>query len=148
MKIFGSQRRIPNLEAMLRNLAACLCVVACCLVATGCGDSGETTTTVSGAISYKGKPVTSGLINFLATGGRPMGGAIGADGAYEFELPPGDYQVRIDAPPPLPEGFKEGDPLTNLGPRPLPEKYANFNTSGLTATVTAGEAQTIDFALP
>src|SRR5262245_29496822 len=82
----------------------------------GCGKSGNTTT-VSGNISYNGKSVPGGLINFLAQGARPQGGAINPDGTYSFELPPGDYQVRIDTPPPLPAGWKEGDPASKL-PRP------------------------------
>lgn len=118
------------------------------LVATtvGCGDDVDTTT-VQGAISFNGAPVTSGVINFQAQGGRPLGGAINADGTYSCDLPPGEYQVRIDAPAPLPEGLKEGDPLPNL-PRLVPEKYAHFNSSGLTATVTNEAPQTIDFNLP
>lgn len=69
------------------------------------------------------------------------------DGTYEFVLPPGDYQVRIDAPPELPEGLKEGDPIPKLGPRLAPEKFADFNSSGLTLTVTGEKSQQADFAL-
>jgi hypothetical protein len=38
--------------------------------------------------------------------------------------------------------------MPELGPRPVPEKYASFNSSGLTASVQPGDAQTIDFTLP
>ena len=76
-----------------------------------------------------------GVINFQATGSRPLGGGINADGTYSLELPPGNYLVRIDAPPAFPPGYKEGDPLPRLGPRLVPEKYASFTSSGLTATV-------------
>jgi hypothetical protein len=114
----------------------------------GCGD-GNNTTTVSGTISFNGKPITSGVINFLAQGARPQGGGINADGSYSFELPPGEYQVRIDTPQPLPEGWKEGQPLPKLPPRQVPEKYASFNSSGLKANITGNEdPQTVDFKLP
>jgi hypothetical protein len=114
----------------------------------GCGD-GENTTTVTGKISFNGQPVTSGIINFLPDGGRPLGGGINADSTFSFELPPGNYQVRIDSPPPYPEGWKEGQPPPKLPPRQVPEKYANFNSSGLTANITGNDdPQTVDFALP
>jgi hypothetical protein len=118
------------------------------LGSVGCGQS-DGQTTVIGTIAYNGKPVTSGIINFLKQGGRPEGGGISADGSYSFALPPGDYQVRIDSPPPLPEGWKEGQPLPKLPPRQLPEKYASYSTSGLNASVTGNDdPQTIDFTLP
>jgi hypothetical protein len=111
----------------------------------GCGGNGPTTE-VSGKVTYEGKSVTSGLINFMPDQGRPLGGGIQPDGTYSFEAPPGNYQVRIDAPAPLPEGYKEGDPLPNA-PRLVPEKFANYGSSGLTATVTDEGGQTIDFNL-
>ncbi|HEX6961089.1 MAG TPA: hypothetical protein VF175_04430, partial [Lacipirellula sp.] len=64
----------------------------------GCG-GGEPVTEVHGTITFNGKPVTAGLINFQAEGGQPLGGEIQSDGTYRYELPPGEYQVRIDTPP-------------------------------------------------
>lgn len=116
------------------------------LVLVGCG-GGTGGSTVRGKITYQGKQVTSGLINFKGAQAQPLGGAIMPDGTYEFVLPPGDYQVRIDAPPELPEGLKEGDPIPKLGPRLAPEKFADFNSSGLTLTVTGEKSQQADFAL-
>jgi hypothetical protein len=115
---------------------------------SGCG--GKTSSkTVSGTVSYQNKAVTSGLINFLPQHGRPLGGAIESDGTYSVSLPPGEYTVRIDAPVPYPEGYKEGQPLPHLGPPLVPEKYANFNSSGLTAKIEEqGSSQQVDFKLP
>jgi hypothetical protein len=113
----------------------------------GCGP-GAATKNVAGTITYQNKPVTSGLINFMPEKGRPLGGGIESDGTYSVKLPPGKYQVRIDAPAPLPEGFKEGMPMPKLGPPLVPEKYANFASSGLTATVSDAGSQQIDFKLP
>ena len=122
-------------------------LVSSVFVLSGCGGGSETTT-VQGKISFNGQPVTRGAINFRAQSAGPLGGPIGADGSYSFELPPGQYAVRIDSPAPIPEGYKEGDPLPQLEPRQVPEKYASFNSSGLTATIEPGGSQTIDFALP
>jgi hypothetical protein len=114
----------------------------------GC-NRGWATKNVSGAIAYQNKPVTSGVINFLPEKGRPLGGGIESDGTYSVKLPPGKYQVRIDAPAPPPAGFKEGMPMPKLTPPLVPEKYANFASSGLTATIEEqGSSQQVDFKLP
>lgn len=127
---------------LFRNVVA---FVAIALIA-GC-DSGPETNSVNGKITYQGKPVTSGLINFRPQGGRPLGGGIQPDGTYQFDLPAGTYEVRIDSPGALPAGWKEGDPPGQMGPRQVPEKFASFS-SGLTATINDSGAQTVDFELP
>jgi len=137
------------ISRILGNLRCCLAVLACLLLvmADGC-DDGPSTYTVKGSVSYQGKPVTGGLINFKPARGQPLGGGIKADGSYEFQLPAGEYLVRIDTPPEIPEGWKEGDPHPELGPREVPAKYARFRTSGLTAMVQpSGEPLQIDYSL-
>jgi hypothetical protein len=116
------------------------------LLLVGCGD-GASTTTVQGKISYKGTPPVHGVINFAVAGQRPMGGFINPDGTFQVELPPGEYQVRIDSPPRIPDGVKEGDPLPKLEPRLIPEKFADFESSGLTATIGSESPQQLDFLL-
>jgi hypothetical protein len=128
-------------------LTKCALALLAIALAAGCGN-GPSTYTVSGHVTYKGQPVESGLINFQAAGQKPLGGAIDEEGAYEFELPAGTYQVRIDTPPALPPGWKEGDPPPKMGPRQVPEKFGSYATSNLTATVSDQESsQTVDFAL-
>jgi hypothetical protein len=128
------------------RLASCVSLLIAVALTVGC-DSGPSVNTVSGKITYEGKAVTTGLINFRIAGQRPLGGPIGADGSYQFDLPAGEYQVRIDTPGAMPPGWKEGDAPAPMGPRQVPEKYADFG-NGLTATVKDAGAQTIDFALP
>lgn len=132
---------------MHRRLAFLSLLVA----SIGCSSSGSTTT-VTGKITYDGKPVTTGLINFMVEGGRPLGGGIESDGSYSFDLPPGDYKVRIDSPPPPDPASLEAPPSTPApAGRPLvgqvPPKFANYETSGLTLTVGADSSQQQDFAL-
>lgn len=134
---------------MAKNIPGAFCagvgVLLVCASMAGCGKS-ESGTKVRGKITYNGQPVTTGLINFLAAGSRPMGGAIQADGTYEFTLPAGEYQVRVDAPGQLQPAPAGQEPV--MGPRAAPEKFASFASSGLTASVVAqGEPQTIDFDL-
>jgi hypothetical protein len=121
---------------------ALLCTAA--LLAAGCG--GDAMTTVSGNITYNGKPVTNGLINFQPAQGKTYGGPIASDGSYSYEIPPGEYRVRIDAPGPAP-AWEEGQPEPKPVPRLAPEKYADYKTSGLTAKVTDAGDQTVDFKL-
>lgn len=132
----GSQR-----ESSSGLLVACFI----CLTAIGCGAS-EGGTHLQGVVSYKGAPVTSGVINFVKAGSRPLGGALKSDGAYAFDMPPGEYQVLINAPAPLPAGWKEGDPLPKAPPL-APEKFASFGTSGLTVSVGQDSPQKHDFVL-
>lgn len=113
----------------------------------GCGDAPDTTM-VRGAVTYKGAPVTYGIINFTAGKGQPIGGSIQPDGSYEYEMPPGEYRVRIDSPEKVPEGMKEGDPFPPPSPRQVPEKFADFEASGLTATIGGESPQQLDFKLP
>jgi len=136
-----------NSHMLIRSRRAIGALVLSGFAISGCGGDAETTT-VRGKVSFNGESVTRGVINFQAQGRRPLGGPIGPEGSYSFELPPGRYNVRIDSPPPIPEGYKEGDPLPQLEPRQVPEMYASFNTSGLTATVNENGPQTIDFVLP
>jgi hypothetical protein len=120
-------------------------VLACCF--TGCS-RGPERTTVQGKVTYKGAPVTFGIINFQPAAGKPAGGELNPDGSFSFQLQPGEYQVRIDSPPQMPEGYKEGDPPPKLGPRQLPVSYSNYATSGLTANIGDKSPQQLDFALP
>ena len=111
----------------------------------GCG--GSEGVTVSGTVTYQGKPVPRGLINFLPAQGEPRGGPIASDGSYTCQLPPGEYRVIVSAPPEVPEGWKEGDPPPS-GPPAVPFKYAAPQTSGRTATIAAEETEKkLDFPL-
>ncbi len=124
-------------------------LAAACLLLVGCG--GESVTDVQGNITYNGKPVTFGLINFKPATGQPLGGAIQPNGTYSFELPPGEYQVRIESPDPEMAGYKEGDPPPTPGKQPqgqVPPEFANYDTSGLTATIGTDSPQQLDFTLP
>lgn len=131
--------------ASLAPMAFCMSIMLISCI--GC-DGSPATYTVSGSVSYQGKPVTGGLINFMPTAGQPLGGRINEDGTYSYRLPAGEFKVRIDTPPPMPEGWEEGDPLPKPKPRQVPEKFGQYRSSGLTTTVDAGSSsQTINFDL-
>ncbi|BBO35121.1 hypothetical protein [Lacipirellula parvula] len=131
----------------LRSSYVCLSMfaVGSLLSTFGCGASGGGV--VSGVVTYNNAPVTVGMVAFSKAGSPAIGGPIAADGTYSLSLPAGEYRIRVDAPSPMPAGWKEGDPLPILPPRPVPESYARFETSGLTLQAT-GDAQTHDIKMP
>jgi hypothetical protein len=90
----------------MSRLISLLTIAGLAIVALpGCAKRSKTVS-VEGTITFEGKPVTDGIINFLPPKGRPLGGGINSDGTYSVALPPGEYQVRIDAPAQLPAGYK------------------------------------------
>lgn len=127
------------------QLQGALLVATCMLVGCGRGEGGST---VSGVVTFNGAPVTTGVIGFYKAGTKALGAPISPDGRYSLTIPSGDYQVRVDAPAPMPEGWKEGQPLPKLPPRPVPEKYATFDSSGITAAINDEATQQFDVNLP
>lgn len=125
----------------------------------GCGASAPTTVKVSGVVKFDGKPLTKGRITFLpqaTTGGelnRPATGTIDEAGHYELSTfkpgdgaLPGKYQVAVvsnSAEPSLEEMTEQGAKIISA----IPGGYNSPATSGLTATIDAGGAVTLDFAL-
>jgi len=122
----------------------------------GCGGSGAGLAVVKGKVTYKGKPVPNGTINFLPTdGNKPSAtGEIQPDGSYSLKTfvtnRPGEGAVigqhkvvivaMVDMASRLPE---ERIPLP---PPIVPVKYTSPATSDLTANVEDKE-NVIDFDL-
>jgi hypothetical protein len=123
-------------------------VVLAVSLLSGCGGSGGAGSTVSGVVTFNDAPVTTGVIGFFKPGAKAIGGPLGADGSYTLVIPPGEYQVRVDAPSPMPADWKEGQPLPKLPPRPVPEKYAMFDSSGIRVTINGESSQQYDVKLP
>lgn len=128
----------------------------------GCGDSGPTTVSVRGTVTFEGKPLDGGSITFqpiqVADGApmRPAVGEIEPDGTYTLTtfkkgdgVPPGEYAVAITSligAPPASE-WEEAPPKRESR---IPLKYNQTDKSGLTASVPADSrgTLTIDFPLP
>jgi hypothetical protein len=100
-----------------------------------------------GTVTLDGRPLESGAVSFVPTiserqGGRPGLCSIEADGAYavgksEFgrasPLPPGDYIVTVLA---MTIDRRDGKPAPRVA---VPERYTDYRTSPLRATLVAGE---------
>ena len=124
---------------LLMGLLTC----TCCWI--GCG-GGEPSGSVSGKVTYNGKPVTPGVVQFMNPDtGIGASAQLDASGAYKvLSLRTGEYQVAIQDPPvPSPEEVGKGAQVQKVD---VPDKYVDPLTSGLTATISEGE-NSVDFTL-
>lgn len=123
----------------------------------GCGKSGPQTVSVTGTVTYQGKPVSNGTVSFLPVDpqkGRSAMGKIDPNGRYVAMtsetikgLLPGEYIVTVSA-------FKT--PIADLSPAKsasadnlaVPARYTDPKTSPLKLTVAAGDrSKTFDIPL-
>ncbi len=117
---------------------------------------------VSGQVTFKGRPVTSGVISFHCQDGRrDVFNARIQDGRYAIQgIPEGETLVTVvgqtgqaEKPAPAPEkpggagdGAPAADPALQTMVNTLPRRYADPDQSGLNFRVGAG-AQTHDLDL-
>jgi hypothetical protein len=125
-----------------------LAFLAVVLVA-GCGSSDPLARyTVSGKVSFQGKPVEEGTITFEdPAAGQSNSSPLAAGGAYSLELPAGDFRVSVS--PPLVETKAGPDSPPDMVPKNvknIPKKYRVGETSQLSAKVAPG-ALSFDFEL-
>lgn len=123
-----------------RAWTLCAAIGAIGVGAIGCGDGASPLSAprypVSGAVTFRGKPVSEGKVIFYRSQVGSITAKIDKAGAFVFDeaqgVPAGDYRVGL-APPEVYE----------IPPRPhptFPDKYRFADTSGLTATVkSAGD---------
>lgn len=140
-----------------RPVLLALVAIGLCSTLAGCGSGvGE----LHGTVRYNGKPLEQGNIQFLARDGIPRTARIGPNGAFSVSLPAGSAKVMVvsvderqlgrftsamagrgaagvrSAPPRMPKGnFSR-----------IPQRYADWDTSGLTIEVGSGTT-THDFTL-
>jgi Carboxypeptidase regulatory-like domain len=99
-----------------------------------------------------GKPLPTGRVTFVAVKDALTSSAtIGNDGGFTVKgsigdgLPAGEYKVRIEIDESALPTVK--GKITRTAPLPFPDKYTDEDTSGLTATVRAGEPNNFTFNL-
>ena|SRR5262245_912624 len=139
----------------LRMLAVSILLVAC-----GCSSKG----TVSGKVTYRGKPVVWGTVSVIASDNVQYAAQITPEGTYSIpNVPTGPARFAVSSP--NPDGTARGGPAAANGgagdrgspgeggpPNPppgawvaLPEKYNDPLQSGLTGTI--GASSTVDLVL-
>jgi hypothetical protein len=125
------------------------CLAAGLLFSTGCNRS--TLSTVSGTVSFEGKPLASGSVMLYCEDRQIVHGLIGPDGTYSIpNVPRGTSRAVVRAHTPLPEGFQlktKLPPMVNgpIGPPPgatskdmlppIPKRYELPEESGLVIRV-------------
>ena len=131
---------------MTRSLAsAAACLALAGLI--GCGGSASDKATISGKVTYNGKPVTGGTLTLYSSTGAPYPVSIKEDGTFNVSgAPIGQMGVGIDTgparvAPPAGSTAPQGPPHVDI-----PAKYKDPKTSGLTWDVKAGK-NTKDFDL-
>jgi hypothetical protein len=142
-------------------LGAGLAVLAA--LASGCGTK---TTTVSGKVTYQGKPVVWGNVAVVASDGINYPATITLDGAFVIEnVPVGPCKIGVNSPNPWGRSggrgaaAEEKEGTVGLGtripqdtrPRPpagawfeVPDKYMDPLASGLTGEIKAGQPLVVD----
>jgi hypothetical protein len=122
---------------------------------------------VYGKVTLNGKPLPSGVVTFDFGKNERVGASINDDGTYRVVRPPrGTAQVTVEAltilaplapaapnkGPELKGGKDFQDEINKLGPAkmpeivPVPEKYKDANTSGLTVKI-GGSSQEFNIEL-
>jgi hypothetical protein len=125
----------------------------------GCLGRSQPTGTVTGQVTYKGKPLPAGcLVTFVSQQGVAALGTVDASGRYQVvfagkpEVPALEYNVSVTYPGVLgPEmtdederKFMAGDPATvakfsrKVPTAPIPQKYADEFKSGLSFQIKEG----------
>lgn len=120
------------------------------LLLTGCGSGpSDEVYLLKGNVLYRQKPLAKGTVAFFSDG-RPVGSApLSVDGSYEAHLPQGRYRVAISVTQEMPEGLSPMEQFEYLpkGSPPIPQHYADYESSGLSTRVEATDENVQDFVL-
>jgi hypothetical protein len=112
------------------------------LLASGCaGSSDQPSAVVSGKVSLAGAPLSAGTVLFMTDDGNAASAEIGEGGAYSAKCPPGNYKVAV-SPPAAPDPLVASvasQPVAKSPP--IPKRYHDLGSSGLSVDVKAGENQ-------
>jgi hypothetical protein len=142
MKMICSQKRYGSMLPIMLLLP---------LLATGCGGQGKGT--VSGKVTYQGKPLPSGFVTFVPEQGAALHSEIQSDGSYRMNnVPLGAVKISVEpksaqdtlkssAMPRNPKDFSKAKTAMTESDAKIPSRYADPNKSQLTYTVTKGSQQ-------
>jgi hypothetical protein len=112
------------MRTRLPSLLACLAALALSCLASSAPAQGKRSGTITGKVTYQGKPLSDGFVNF-STEDRKIETKINADGTYSIRrLPVGTVKVHIESKTVA-----------------IPKKYASSKTSGLKIEVKEGNQE-------
>jgi hypothetical protein len=136
-------RRHGEVKTRSRTLSSALCVL---FVAAGCSRS---TGTVSGKVTFKGEPLSVGMVTFVPQEGPTQTCSIEPDGRYTLrKVPVGLCNISV-VDGQLSRGLwnlqekkrVDDNPASKTSPRGLriPPRYSDPSQSGLTYVVQVGD---------
>ena len=99
-------------------------------------------TRVTGTVSLDGKPLPGGIMRIVLANDEMFGVMCGikSDGTFiATDAPLGDALISVDT-----RALKFNSPKNYV---PIPEKYADVKTSGLTAKIVAGQPEGMTLTL-
>ena len=124
-------------------------LTVCLAALAGCSPQADYAP-VSGTVYYKGKPVESGVVMFQPAEGEVARGLIQSDGTYTLEtlgeatgVRPGMAKVRVS----VRANTNSNGGEVGLGKLLIPERYTDFDLSGLTFEVTPTRTEPYDIQL-
>jgi hypothetical protein len=133
-----------------RIIVACLLATLACPLSGGCGSR---TATVSGRVTFRGKPVNNGSVIVYCSDKQIVRGNLGTDGTYTIpNVPYGSSTVTVQSHSRVPAGLRMAQnlppssggpvqPIVEHGdtlPVALPQKYSVPEESGLRVVVEDG----------
>ena len=131
------------------------CVMPAFFTAVGCG---QKRVVVSGSVSYKGSPLSEGIVRIYSTDNHVSMANIRPDGAFAVsDVFPGEVQVTVESHPGslMQERMSRGSTAPGEPPAmfpdkpeatPIPSKYKDRATSGLVYTITS-DSEKLDIRL-
>jgi len=130
----------------------------------GCGSKRSTGGSISGTVTYKGKPVNRAMLFFHPTSGEGHDISVPTtqEGTFSVsDIPPGEYTIFMEGARIPPGALKEPEIPKGMDPAkaeemkrkfqqmrggevptiPFPKKYQNVATTDLKCTITPGKQQ-------
>jgi hypothetical protein len=120
--------------AKLLTLAAASVVALGGLLVYATGRPGDAL--VTGQVRFDGEPLGSGTVTFVTAAGE-RSTSLAPDGTYQLAVPPGPATVLFFNHPAVPPGLQD-EPWNEPPLPPVPDRYENPQTSGLSCTVHRG----------
>ncbi len=146
-------------------------IVVCAVVFAllGCTSKQNQGGSLSGKITYKGRPVNGALLRLLPVGGEEesVNVSVSQEGTFSIaDIPPGEYKIVVEGSQLPPDVMKMPDLPKGMDPAKaeemrqkfqqshkeaptiaFPDKYKRASSTDLKCTITKGKKETLELEL-